>query len=213
MRRQTKSLICGFVVGESRRSSICVDNGLTGSRYLHQLECAYVCVVCCCCQEQSLSLAATNLVRLTLIFVLPCHESATVASSRKQGNSVRACSLHCCVASIEKVVRIIGCHLCVRSRVICVFVAQMCFRGVSSFVVASRLRRLIVLTIFSILYSHITDLCRQVDFARRSGFRSTFSTNLAMLPRHASVEQTNTRRDNFVFDLDVRHRLQTSTFI
>ena len=155
MRRQTKSSIAGFVVGESRRSSICVDNGLTGSRYLHQLEYAYVCVVCCCCQEQSLSLAATNSVRL--IFVLPCHESALL---RLLVNKVTTCvpaRFSVVSPSIARVVRIIGWHLCVRSRVICVFVAQR-------FSVAFRLWlsrvdfvAYCIDNIF-LLYSHITDI-------------------------------------------------------
>ena len=109
----------------------------------------------------------------------------TVASSRKQGNSVRALSLHCCVASIARVVFIIGWHVCVRSRVI-----DLCFRCtnvffgrarcVSSFVVASRLRRLIVLIIF--FYCTLTSLIfidRLISLVDL--FRSTFSTNLAII--------------------------------
>ena len=149
--------------------------------------CVHVCVVCCCCREQSLELAATNSVRL--IFVLPRHESALLRRSRKQGNSARACSFFCCVASIARVVRIIGWHVGACSRVICVSLRK-CFRYVSSFVVASRLRRLIVFTIFfyctrtSLIF--IDRLISLVDL-----FRSTFSTNLAMLSRSACVGRTN----------------------
>ena len=65
---------------------------------------------------------------------------------------------------------------------------------------------------YFIFYSQITDLCWQVDFARRSVSCDFFDERR---DAHSACvdEQTNTRRDNFVFDQDVRHRLQKSTFI
>ena len=146
----------------SRVSSICVNNGLTGSRSLSSSNRTCVCVRRMLLLSRAVALIGHDELGPFDVCFVAVPRVCTVASSRKQGNSARACSFFCCVASIEKVVCIIGWHVCERSRVICVFFAQCFFFGrsrcVSSCCRESTSSLNCIDNIF-LLYSHIADLC------------------------------------------------------